>query len=76
MSKVLNLDTVLSFGRYKGSSVKTVVYEDPEYLLWLEEDTDWHLSDDLRDMAEARLAELPFDWGFDLDDHYPWFDPY
>lgn len=40
-NKIANEDTVLAFGKYKGSTVATVAEQDPKYLIWAEKNIEW-----------------------------------
>lgn len=63
----------MAFGKYKGKTVKEVMYEDPSYLLWADDNVEgFELSDYLRDKAEEFYAEEHLyepSWG-DLNDDW------
>lgn len=64
---------IFTFGKHKGKTVKQVMFEDPSYLLWADDNIEgFELSDYLRDKAERFYAEddmepswgdLNGDWG-------------
>jgi|GEM_PF-3387004 len=43
---------VIGFGRYKRETVQDVLDNDPQYLVWLHENTDFELSYELLEEAE------------------------
>lgn len=45
-------DTLLSFGKYEGSKISDVLNEDPGYILWLDETTDYIISNSLYEEAK------------------------
>lgn len=54
---ILNIHSTLSFGKYKGQSVKYVLREDPSYLLWVYEKVEWLSFDEtLLDMCEEAVG--------------------
>lgn len=49
---------IFTFGKHKGKTLKEVMYEDPSYLLWADDNVDgFELSDYLRDKVEEIAAE-------------------
>lgn len=44
---------VLTFGKYQGDTIDDVLLDDPGYLVWLHNNTDFELNDVLLDAAEA-----------------------
>ena len=42
--KKLTFATVLTFGKHNGKTVEWVVDNDPSYILWIDENTDWIVS--------------------------------
>ncbi len=55
---MVNYKTVFTFGKHKGKTVKEVLFEDPSYLLWADDNVEgFDLSDYLRDKAEEYHAE-------------------
>jgi hypothetical protein len=42
--KKLTLASVLTFGKHNGKTVEWVVDNDPSYILWIDENTDWIVS--------------------------------
>lgn len=64
---------IMTFGKYKGKTVKEVIFEDPSYLLWADDNVEgFELSDYLRDKAEEMSAEEDYwepSWG-DLNDNW------
>ena len=64
-NKLLKLNSVLRFGKYKESTVSEVIKGDFttdvagfDYLFWLTENTDYKLSQDVFDALYKRLDEL------------------
>jgi uncharacterized protein (DUF3820 family) len=39
MTRVLGVDDLMPLGKYKGHTVQEVIEEDPEYLVWAEEES-------------------------------------
>lgn len=56
--KILNYDSVLSFGKYRGKNVKEISEENASYLLWIDEQKikDYRLADEIKEELKA-LAE-------------------
>ena len=50
---------LLTFGKFKGKSIQFVLYEQPSYILWLNENDILSISDDIVIEAE----NLEDDWG-------------
>jgi hypothetical protein len=48
---------VLPFGRWKGHTIKDVLFEDPHYLTWLAENTDLDLHADILDAIGESFEE-------------------
>ena len=44
---ILSMSSYLTFGRYKGQTVADVVDINPEYIIWVEENTDWVFDDEV-----------------------------
>lgn len=45
---IWGLNDVLSFGKYKGSTIKDVIKEEPSYLIWCQQNVGWfELDEDL-----------------------------
>lgn len=50
---------IFTFGKHKGKTVKEVMFEDPSYLLWADDNVEgFELSDYLRDKAEQIDNEM------------------
>lgn len=49
--------TVMPFGKYKGIELGDILVDDPEYILWLSDETDFSIDKDLIDEAVTRAAK-------------------
>lgn len=50
---------IFTFGKHKGKTVKEIMFEDPSYLLWADDNVEgFQLSDYLRDKAEQMDNEF------------------
>lgn len=59
MEKILDVDTVLTFGKHKGKLITTLLtLEDVGYLKWLRHDTDWKFSNELQKAYRSYLEFL------------------
>lgn len=45
----LGIDDLLPRGKYKGEQIEDVLTDDPEYLLWMAENTDITFDDEVND---------------------------
>ncbi len=52
---ITDRNTVLTFGKWKGSSIDELLLDDPQYLLWLAENTEFDLHYSLVEEAEEML---------------------
>ena len=74
--KAVTLDTVLSFGQYKGDTVEVVMQHDARYLLWANDNVDFFniddvlLLDELERLADSQSGDYVdgYDYYYDLDD--------
>lgn len=63
---------VLTFGKHNGLSIRSVLLDDPSYILWLHEQGIVEFSDDIiieaeeNDDREYSSGDMPENWG-DLD---------
>ena len=48
------------FGKHHGKSVKWVVRNDPSYILWVVDETDIEVDEDIAMEAQARFDEITF----------------
>lgn len=56
--KVFEMETILSFGKHKGKSIKDLFNEDEEsYIMWMFENIDGKWSPEIERELEWRLAE-------------------
>lgn len=64
---VYSLHTTLSFGKYKGESVRAIIDNDPSYIEWALDNIKWFTLDDDAQYAldHAEDPYLPSSW---LDD--------
>jgi uncharacterized protein (DUF3820 family) len=58
---VTDIKAVLAFGKYKGESLQEIIDNDPQYLLWLHNNTDFELSAELLDLVEGSPSKQA-DW--------------
>lgn len=58
MSLKLNMNTVLNFGKHSGKTMQEVAYEDPEYIIWLDENTDHQVYQSVLEIA-VKNNQLP-----------------
>lgn len=42
---------ILTFGKYQGQSVRWIIEHDPSYLIWVNDNTEWKVSQELLDAA-------------------------
>lgn len=57
--KQYSLDSELPFGKYKGSTIEMVIYDDPKYLTWcIENIRDFVLNDEAYVLYSQELASL------------------
>jgi len=63
---VFTLDSGLTFGKYKGQTVKDVCDDNPEYIEWANDEIVWF---ELSSEAEDYLAECLFNLGPDGISH-------
>ena len=75
--KKLTLATVLTFGKHNGKTVQWVAENDPSYIIWIDENTDWIVSNTAYSAAKLvwhdSMQPDPYDavddnWG-DRDDY-------
>lgn len=46
--RIWGINDILSFGKYKGSTIKDVIKEEPSYLIWCQNNVGWfELDEDL-----------------------------
>lgn len=59
--EILELDSILTFGRYKGETVEWIMQENPHFLKWLDESLKTHrLADSVKDLLYGTiLANIP-----------------
>lgn len=50
---VTDRNTVLTFGKWKGASIDELLLDDPQYLVWLHNNTEFELGHELLEEAEA-----------------------
>ncbi len=48
-------DTVLTFGQYPGKTIEELINRDPKYLLWLDENTEYILSQETYDRVKSSI---------------------
>lgn len=59
MEKILDLETVLTFGKHKGKALKDLLnWEDISYVEWLREKTDWKFTDVANKKITERIEEV------------------
>lgn len=52
-SPITDIDTVLTFGKYKGESIADIIECDPQYLVWLHNNSEFfELSSSILDEIE------------------------
>lgn len=57
---ILELDSVLTFGRYEGETVEWIMQENPRFLKWLDESLKTHrLSDSVKELLNDTIANIP-----------------
>lgn len=57
----LKLKDKLTFGKYKGKTIQDILYDDPQYLVWLHQNTEHKLQS--KTYNEAQLKIYDFDEG-------------
>lgn len=50
----------MPFGKYRGETIEDIIEVDPDYLVWVTENTDLELHAALMELVEAR--HRPVDW--------------
>jgi hypothetical protein len=77
-TRVYNLDDKITFGKYKGKSIHSVLHTDPSYLVWANDNIEWFkLTEGIYDEALSGQAEQKRQYYIDnLDyiDHYDYCD--
>ena len=68
--KKLTLATVLNFGKHNGKTVEWVVGNDPSYILWIDENTDWIISNTVYATAKSAYHDSMQPDYYDVGDHY------
>lgn len=58
--KLLTEDKILHFGKYKGTKIKDIASENPNYIVWLHEETEWSVEEDLYEDCLERKEEEGF----------------
>lgn len=43
--------SIIAFGKYKGNSLSYILNNDPDYIIWLPENTDYSVSDTILQQA-------------------------
>lgn len=49
---ITDRNKVIGFGRYKAETIQDILDNDPQYLVWLHENTDFELGHELLEEAE------------------------
>jgi len=65
--KELNLKDVISFGKYKGSTIKKILSIDPSYLVWANDLKIIKLEDSIYNKSVKLKDEID---SFEYDDYY------
>lgn len=62
--KILERDDVITFGKHKGETLEDILSEEPSYIVWLSEETDNIIDEDLlseaENLTEQRLEDLSY----------------
>jgi hypothetical protein len=61
------LETVLTFGKHKGKTIRVVLENDPSYIVWMAEELDANFSQDVLIAAQKAAKEQHRNW---LRDNY------
>lgn len=72
--KPLAEDSVMPFGKYKGTKISRILEIEPMYLSWLKENTDVEFSVDVEDAIYN--AELGIEMDMDYEDNIHYVDYY
>ena len=69
--KYFNIDEKLTFGKYKGYTLRSVIESErnPEYLLWCLENIEWFFVDDETEIIIGEATEYWNDWKLDMEGH-------
>jgi hypothetical protein len=68
-AKLHKLDTIMTFGQYKGMTVAEVLEEDPQYLKWAYENIEWFdLEVSITDAIGKHPDDETADWSVDVYD--------
>lgn len=51
---LLDLETILSFGKHKGCQLEDVIYDDPQYISWLILNTDHDFDEETLELITKR----------------------
>jgi len=67
-SKIHTINTILTWGKYKGDMIREILGRDPMYLVWCRNEIDWF-------DVDAELGIILDEYEFESDRH-PWDDGY
>ena len=55
-----SLNQIVNFGKHSGKSVKWIVENDPSYILWIADETDIEINQEIVYMAQANFDDMCF----------------